>query len=73
MYCELGSPEKASAIITPEIETQRAHGTQGKAFRHLLLLAIDTDIRRGLYLNTEKTLQEVDASFSRLSVLDTTD
>jgi len=73
MYCDLGFPEEACAKLTPEIEIERIKGMQGKAFRRLLVSAIDADVGKRSYGSGERTVGEVQAIFSGLSNLDVSD
>src|SRR2546423_5067328 len=73
VYCDLGLPENADALVTPEIIFQRGSGTRSKALRRLLVSAIDADLGRGLYDSAESMVEEVETIYTTLSNLDVSD
>jgi hypothetical protein len=71
VYCDLGLPAQAEAILAPEIE--RNENRRGKTFRRLLVSAIDANIGLCLYENGERFVRETDAIFNDLTNLDVVD
>jgi tetratricopeptide (TPR) repeat protein len=71
VYCDLGLPEQAHAILAPEIK--RNESRRGKMFRRLLVSAIDAELGLCLYENGDRAVREVEAIFNNLSNLDVID